>query len=118
MKKWNPFRILLAIAVAAVATIVMLVTGFHLWQRWSAVEYRSYASPNGGRFKLVVYAMPVLIAGPGQGSDAPGFVHLYDTSNGKVLYQKDVDMIQNIRQFKWSKTNIYIPLFADWALPP
>jgi hypothetical protein len=54
---------------------------------------------------------------PGQSGDAPGFVRLYDQRTGRILEQKDVAMVQNIDQFEWSATNLYIKLFADWRLP-
>ena len=90
--------------------------GLRAWYRSSAEEYRSYMSPDG-RFKMVVYRLPMFMAMPGQSSDAPGFVRLYDQRNGRVLQQKDVEMVQNIDQFEWSTTNLYIKLFADWRLP-
>ncbi len=54
---------------------------------------------------------------PGQSSDAPGFVHLYDMRSVRVIEQKDVSLVQFIDQFEWSTTNLYIKLFADWRLP-
>jgi hypothetical protein len=54
---------------------------------------------------------------PGQSSDAPGFVRLYDLRSGRILQEKDVEMVQLIDQFEWSSTNLYIKLFADWKLP-
>ena len=54
---------------------------------------------------------------PGQSSDAPGFVRLYDLRTGRLLQEKDVEMVQLIDQFEWSPTNLCIKLFADWRLP-
>jgi hypothetical protein len=73
-------------------------------------------SPDG-RFKMVVYRIPMTMAMPGQAGDAPGFVRLYDQRSGRVLEQKDVEMVQMIDQVEWSPTNLYIKLFADWRLP-
>lgn len=78
---------------------------------------RSYTSP-GGRFKMVVYRTPLPIAMPGQSGDAPGFVRLYELKTGRILEQKDVQMVQLIDQFEWSPTNLYIKFFANWKLPP
>jgi len=66
---------------------------------------------------MVVYKLPVRVAMPGQSSDMPGFVRLYDQRSGRILQQKDVEMVQDIDQFEWSPTNLYIKLFADWRLP-
>jgi len=90
--------------------------GLRAWYRSLAEEYRSYLSPDG-RFKMVVYRLPMLMMMPGQSSDAPGIVRLYDQRSGRVLEQKDVEMVQNIDHFEWSSTNLYIKLFADWKLP-
>jgi len=83
----------------------------------TAEEDRSYTSPDG-RFKMVVYRTPLPIAMPGQSGDAPGFVRLYEVKSGRILEQKDVQMVQLIDQFEWSPTNLYIKFFADWKLPP
>ena len=69
------------------------------------------------RFKMIVYRIPMTSAMPGQSGDAPGFVRLYDERNGRILEQKDVEMVQLIDQPEWSPTNLYIKLFADWKLP-
>ena len=104
--------------VVLVVLGVSALMGFsvHAWYRASAEEYRSYFSPDG-RFKMTVYRFPMLAAMPGQSSDAPGFVRLYDQRSGRLLQQKDVEMVQNIDQFEWSPTNLHIKLFADWSLP-
>lgn len=90
--------------------------GCHIKTRSRAEEYKSYTSPNG-RFKVVVYRIPTQFAMPGQAGDAPGFVRLYDQRMGRVLQEKDVEMVQNIDQLEWSATNLHIKLFADWRLP-
>ena len=95
---------------------VLLALGCRSGSAPKAEEYRSYASPDG-RFKMVVYRIPMQSAMPGQSGDAPGFVRLYDQRTGHILEQKDVEMVQNIDQFEWSATNLYIKLFADWRLP-
>lgn len=94
----------------------LLLAGCQADPRTRAVEYRSYVSPDQ-RFKMVVYRIPMDTTMPGQSGDAPGFVRLYDQRTGRILQQKDVEMVQVIDQFKWSSTNLYIHLFADWRLP-
>jgi hypothetical protein len=109
-RRW--FIVLICLGVS-----VLIAFGLHALYRSSATEYRSYLSPDG-RFKMVVFRLPMLMAMPGQSSDAPGFVRLYDQRSGRILQQKEVEMVQNIDQFEWSPTNLYIKLFADWRLPP
>jgi hypothetical protein len=104
------------IVLVVVGISALIAFGLHAWYRSSAGEYRSYLSPDG-RFKMVVYRLPMLVAMPGQSSDAPGFVRLYDQRSGRILQQKDVEMVQDIDRFEWSPTNLYIDLFADWSLP-
>src|SRR5262245_44331339 len=103
--------------VVGILGVSALTFGLRALYRSSATEYRSYMSPDG-RFKMVIYRLPMLTAMPGQSSDAPGFVRLYDQKNGRILQQKDVEMVQIIDQFEWTPTNLYITLFADWRLPP
>jgi hypothetical protein len=93
-----------------------LAVGCRSGGKSSPEPYRSSVSPDG-RFEMVVYRVPTKSAMPGQAGDAPGFVRLYDKRTGRVLEQKDVEMVQNIDQFEWSATNLYIKLFADWKLP-
>jgi len=116
MTKPGSFQKLLTYTAGLVAFVVLLSVGFHFYSRLQAEEYRSYTSPNG-RFRMVVYRLPTFFTMPGQSSDAPGFVRLYDQRSRRMLQQKDVEMVQLIDQFKWSPTNLYINLFADWALP-
>ena len=104
-------------AIGLVALGVALAAGCHGDSSARAEEYRSSVSPDG-RFKMVVYRIPVTTTMmPGQSGDAPGFVRLYDQRSGHILEQKNVGMVQNIDQFEWSPTNLYIKLFADWRLP-
>jgi hypothetical protein len=103
-------------AVTLLIVMAALVAGIRSHRRARASEYRSYASPDG-RFRFVVYRISSTFAMPGQSSDAPGFVRLYDLRSGRILQEKDVEMVQLIDQFEWSSTNLYIKLFADWKLP-
>ncbi|HXI71019.1 MAG TPA: hypothetical protein VNN22_11755 [Verrucomicrobiae bacterium] len=104
------------VVLAVLGFGVLVAFGLRAWHRSGAEEYRSYLSPDG-RFKMVVYRIPMIMAMPGQSGDASGFVRLCDQRSGRVLYQKDVEMVQGIDQFEWSPTNLYIKLFADWRLP-
>lgn len=54
---------------------------------------------------------------PGQAGDAPGYVRLYNKF-GDMLYEKDVDMVQNIEVVHWYGDRVDIKLFAQWELPP
>jgi hypothetical protein len=106
----------LGLATGLIALVTLFGVGCRHDPGSRAEEYRTYASPDG-RFKMVVYRIPTASAMPGQTGDAPGFVRLYEQKTGRVLYQKDVEMVQNIDQVEWSSTNLFIKLFADWRLP-
>ena len=107
----------MSVPVAGLAACTaLLVSACHRGARSTAQEYRSYVSP-GGRFKMVVYRAPTQFAMPGQAGDAPEFVRLYDQRSCRILEEKDVEMVQNVDQFDWSPTVLYIKLFADWKLP-
>ena len=100
--------------IIACAGLLMFI---HLGKRALAQKYNWYASPDG-RFKVVIFSVPSLrFAMPGQGGDAPGFVQLIDTKTGRVLHERNVDMVQNIDQMDWSPDSVHIKLFADWVLP-
>lgn len=77
--------------------------------------YSRTKSPDG-RFEIVVYRKPMRFAMPGQGSDAPGYIHLCDAA-GKILKKTNVDMVQNVGKIEWSETNVSIKLIAEWKLP-
>jgi len=53
---------------------------------------------------------------PGQSGDAPGYVGLYDSS-GRMLAEKDVDMVQAADRISWEKKKVSIWLVAEWNLP-
>jgi hypothetical protein len=82
------------------------------------IESEVYArsqSPDG-RFEIVVYRNPMLITLPGQGSDASGYIELYDAA-GNVLQSTNVDMVQNFGGVEWEDAHVSIPLIAEWELP-
>ena len=93
--------------------VFVVTASFQLSWHW----FLTRANSPDGRFRMVIYRMPARSTMPGQGGDAPGSVRLYDQRTGRVLEEKDVDMVQRIDQFEWSSTNLHIKLFADWKLP-
>ena len=100
------FRRLLACAACLMAITVLLAVGFNVYLGSQAEAYRSDNSPDG-RFRVVVYRLPMPVAMPGQSSDAPGFVRLYDQKRGRTPKQSSVRMVQLVDQLEWSSTNLY-----------
>jgi len=86
----------------------------YLWLTRPEVAWTD-GSPDG-RYRIVVWRVPMLVAMPGQGSDASGFIQLQD-SDGRVLREKDVDMVSIVEQPEWSPGKVYIKLLVDWELP-
>lgn len=61
----------------------------------------------------------MLVAFPGQGSDASGTVTLY-TARGDRLNEADLDMMQNLGQVEWQGDRILVDIGLDtvsWPLP-
>ena len=90
------------------AALVVLLVSVGVWQVVPrATEYAAFPSPDG-RFRVVVLrtpGWPGLM--PGQAGDAPGKVRLY-TSEGKLLRETDVPMVQLVDRVEWSDTSVYI----------
>ena len=110
-RRWKIFSLVFAAVIFAALAIFAL----QIYPRLRASEYRTYASPDG-KFKVVVYRIPQLISLPGQSSDAPGFVRLFD-GNGKILGKADLEMVQLVERVEWSSNSVSIPLIAEWKLP-
>lgn len=107
--------------VVGVCCVILIFLGlWKLWELAPAGVYSSSTSPDG-QFKIVVYRKLVFpFMFPGQSGDAPGYVRLLDT-HGKVLKEKDVDMVQSIDHDNiiWEKDSVFIFYFAEeWYLPP
>lgn len=109
-----PRRLMVVLAVLIVGVLVAF--GFCVGRRSGAEEYRTFASPDG-RFKIVVYRIPSLIAMPGQSSHSPGYFQLRDARTGRVLQERSVEMVQLVDWVEWSRTNVDVRLLADWSLP-
>jgi hypothetical protein len=98
---------------AFLITVLLLA---YMYTATGEQEYRTFASPDS-RYKVVVFRssvlMPVL---PGQSSDAPGKVKLYDRA-GNVLREAKVDMVQLVDHVEWEPRKVTIKLIAEWELP-
>lgn len=105
------------LAILGVVVLIGLAGLFLLRGGGSAAmeEYRSFPSPDG-RFRIVVLRAPMPAAMPGQAGDAPGVVRLYD-SNGKLLHETKVEMVQLVDQVDWQSGRVAVKLVADWELP-
>ena len=113
MTRINP-RLVLGTCALVVILLCVSATAIHCCV---GSQYITNTSPVG-RFRVVVYRRNQWFGmGPGQSSDAPGVIRLYDTVDGRVLKQSSVEMVQLVEDVLWSKTNVYVKFVADWELP-
>ena len=124
------FWLFLIIALAAalislprwksVAALVLIALAYVCSDGGTSYRYRTtFASPDG-RHRLVIYSKPMLIAFPGQGSDAPGYVRLQDRS-GHILGEGYVGMVHNAYEVEWEADKVSVGPHGDgsltWELP-
>ena len=97
--------------------LIILSLGIWLLSGYlSSEEYRSFVRPDG-HYRVVVIRTSMWSAFmPGQASDAPGLVQLYD-QNDQLLQETKVEMVQLIEQVKWKDQSVHIKLVAEWKLP-
>ena len=106
----------LKVSLCLIVLLVLIAVCLHLTRRAFAEEYRTFSSPDAN-YKVVVYSLPVLFSMPGGSGDSPGYVQLHDKA-GRVLEEKDVDMVQNADQVYWEGNKVEVKLIAEWELPP
>jgi hypothetical protein len=76
-----------------------------------------YTSP-AGRFQLLVCRIPLAVAFPGQGSDAPAVLALVDTRQGHVLERGRVEILWTLEPPEWSPGRVTLGVDYDWRIPP
>lgn len=72
-------------------------------------------SPDG-RYSLVVLKRnleSIIPVAPGQGSDAKCHVELREQGSGRLIFRKEVAMLQDVGQIQWERNKVWInPRFA------
>jgi len=71
-------------------------------------HYRTVARKN--------WLSSLLPAMPGQGSDAPGSITIYEVATGRSLGRQPVDTIWFVHAIRWQDGRAYIPAVASWPL--
>lgn len=79
-------------------------------------QYASYTRPDGRYHVLVMRKKSLFAAMPGQASDAPGVVRLYN-QRGQLLQETDIAMVQLVENVHWESKHLSIKLIAEWDLP-
>lgn len=82
------------------------------------VHHSEFLSPDG-RFRVVAskrWIHGLLPSMPGQGSDAPGSINLYEVGSNRNLGRQAVDMVSFAYDIRWSEDRAHIPAVASWRL--
>ena len=104
------------LVVGSGLVLIIFVSCWFVSARQTEQVYASFSRPDGN-YTVVVRrrsVWPSLM--PGQASDAPGKVQLYDR-NRKLLRETNVEMVQLVESVNWSQKKVTIKLIADWDLP-
>lgn len=118
-RTWPRLAALLRKPVTVILCVVVLVLlGPRCYVVLTAQEYNSFSSPDG-RFKIVVFRAPQLLAMPGDSGGAPGYVCLREARTGKSLRREFIGMVGRIDEegITWTTTNVEINSVGDWNLP-
>ena len=105
-------RVVLGLIVALACAGGLLAAS---WYFGGTTEYARFKSPDE-RYEVVVYRHPMLLALPGQGSDAPGTIVLLDAA-GRELQSTSVGMVQQVSEPRWSEDAVAMKLLFRWKLP-
>lgn len=78
-------------------------------------EVAVHPSPDG-KYRIVLYRVPMRVAMPGQGGDAAGVIRLVDAS-GRTLQEMKVPLIREVQPPVWEPRRVSLPMIVDWPLP-
>ena len=85
----------------------------YVWSDGGAsYKYRSTLHSPDEKYKLVIYSRPMLIAFPGGGSDAPGYVQLQDQS-GRDLGEGYLGMVHLAYEVEWGADEVHVGPHGD-----
>jgi len=103
--------------ISVFALLLIILVAWWIWSpRLLAQEYAVFTRPDG-HYRVVALRTPVWPAMmPGQASDAPGKVQLYDQQN-KLLRETEVEMVQLVDHVDWIENKVQIKMIAEWDLP-
>lgn len=120
MKQQQPeqldLRKIRRLAAICILVVLLLATWWIINPHIMTEEYATFTRSDGN-YRVVVSRMPIWPAIlPGQGSDAPGVVRLYNRQ-GVLLHETKVEMVQLVNHVEWVEKMVSIKLVADWELP-
>jgi hypothetical protein len=107
--KLNRLTLVLVVVFALIAGAVVL------YLNPAAEEYRSVRSPSGDYVVVVRRYPPRLPTMPGQGSDAPGVLRLYDR-HGRLVNESELPMVSIADQIEWGPDYVAVPGLFQWPL--
>lgn len=79
-------------------------------------QYATFTRPDGHYQIVVMRKKNLLGVMPGQASDSPGVIRLYN-QRGELMREMDVEMVQLVEKVDWQEQNLSIKLIVDWSLP-
>lgn len=111
--EWQKQRRLRWITVAAFIFLILA-----MWWAFRATteEYASFMRPDGHYRVVVIRKKQWTALMPGQTSDAPGVVQLYN-QHGDLLHKTNIKMVQLVDHVDWNEKKLSIKLVAEWDLP-
>ena len=82
---------------------------------FAVLDKYAYYKSLKGKYSITVYRVPMLISSIGGGSDAPGFIILFNKF-GIPIRICSVDMVQNVSLPKWREDSDHMKLVFEWNL--
>ena len=109
----SPRRKRLLLSLLLLSALAATVSLFRL-----EVYHSERMSPDG-RYRAVAHkrwVFGLFAVMPGQGSDAPGSITLYNAHTNANLGRRPVEMVSFINDIRWRKDQARIPAVASWQL--
>lgn len=99
--------IIITIATLSIVTVGLLTL---------EAPHSEFQSPDK-KYRAVVrtkFISGLFPAMPGQGSDSPGSITLYDANTGKNLGKRKLDMLQRAHEIEWTDDGAKIKFVPEW----
>ena len=100
------------IGIAILTTVTAIATA--LW--FMETPHTEIISPNGKYHAIVSKRLlfGLLPAFPGQGSDSPGSITIYEITTGKNMGRRKLEMVLMAHDLEWSDNGAKIKSVAYW----
>ena len=102
--------------IKAVATILVTLSIAVVILMVLETPHSEFQSPDK-KYRAVVktkFISGLFSAMPGQGSDSPGSITIYDATTGKNLGKRKLDRVQRAREIEWTDDGAKIKFVKEW----